>query len=144
MRLFPLAVIAACAALGFASPCFAQEESIHPGVNDRFENQDLEHWISMFEAEDREVYTRRDEILAVLDLEPGMAVADIGAGTGFFTMLFADKVGPQGTVYAVDITEKFVRHVAQTAKELGMNNVEPVVNPADSTNLEEIRNRGRS
>lgn len=101
MRLSALAVIVACATLGYASPYLAQ-----------------------------------DEIVAVLDLEPGMEVADIGAGTGFFTMLLADKVGPSGTVYAVDITEKFVRHVAQTAKELGMHNVEPVVNPADSTNLE--------
>jgi ubiquinone/menaquinone biosynthesis C-methylase UbiE len=115
----------------------AQEDSIHPGINKRFENPDVEKWIARFEREDRAIYQRRDEVVAVLELTPGMDVADIGAGTGFFTMLFAEKVGPDGTVYAVDIAENFVSHVTRTARELGLDNVKGIVNSVDSTNLDE-------
>jgi len=113
----------------------AQEESIHPGINRNFVNPDVDKWLARFEREDREVYMRRDEVVAALNLEPGMDIADIGAGTGFFTMLFAREVGPGGTVYATDIAGNFVEHISKTAKELGLNNVEAIVNPVDSTNL---------
>ncbi len=114
----------------------AQEKSIHPGINDRFRNPDVKQWIARFEMKDRPIYKRRDEIVAILDLTPGMDAADIGAGTGFFTMLFAEKVGPKGTVYAIDIAENFVNHVTKTAGELGLNNVKGIVNSDTSTNLE--------
>jgi len=113
----------------------AQEESIHPGINRSFENPDVEQWLKRFEREDREVYSRRDEVVAAIGLKPGMDVADIGTGTGFFTMLFAREVGPDGTVYATDIASNFIDHITSTAKELGLNNVKGVVNPVDSTNL---------
>jgi ubiquinone/menaquinone biosynthesis C-methylase UbiE len=114
----------------------AQEESIHPGINRNFENPNVDAWLARFERDDRVVYTRRDEVVATLNLKPGMDVADIGAGTGFFTMLFAREVGPDGTVYAADIASNFVEHIMTTAAELGLNNVKGVVNPVDSTNLE--------
>ena len=114
----------------------AQEESIHPGINRNFENPDVDDWLTRFERDGREVYKRRDEVVAALGLKPGMDVADIGAGTGFFTMLFAREVGPNGTVYATDIASNFVEHVMTTAEELGLNNVRGIVNPVDSTNLE--------
>ena len=113
----------------------AQEESIHPGINAGFENPDVEQWLTRFEREGRDVYKRRDEVVAALGLEPGMDVADIGAGTGFFTMLFARKIGPDGTVYAIDIAANFIAHITETAEELGLNNVKGIVNPVDSTNL---------
>ena len=115
----------------------AQEESIHPGINRNFENPDVEKWLARFERDDREIYSRRDEIVAALGLEPGMDVADIGAGTGFFTMLFASEVAPDGTVYATDIASNFIEHITKAAEELGLNNVKGIVNPVDSTNLEQ-------
>ena len=113
----------------------AQEESLRPGINDVFTDRELDRWIEMFEGEDRDVYERRDEVVAVLGLEPGMEVADIGSGTGFFTILFAREVGPTGTAYALDITQQFVDHVVETATRLGLGNVEGIVNDIDSTNL---------
>ncbi len=135
-RLGVLASICAVAALGSASMVRAQEESLRPGINQHFEDRSLENWIGRFEREGREVYKRRDEVLAVLELEPGMVVADIGAGTGFFTMLFAQKIGPGGKVYGVDITKKFVDHLVSTSRNLGLENVEGILNPVDSTGLE--------
>jgi len=123
--------------IGMVGTAYAQEDSIHPGINKLFENPDVEKWIARFEREDRRIYERRDEVVAVLGLTPGMDVADIGAGTGFFTILFAEKVGPEGTVYAVDIADNFVNHVTQTARELNLDNVKGIVNSVDSTNLAE-------
>jgi tRNA A58 N-methylase Trm61 len=120
---------------GIAANAYAQEESIHPGINDRFRNPDVEEWLARFERDNREVYTRREEILAVLNLTPGMDVADIGAGTGFFTMLFAQTVGPDGLVYALDIAENFITHIRESAEQLGLANVRGIVNPVDSTTL---------
>ena len=117
------------------SSALAQEKSVNPGINDHFQDPDVETWIARFEREDREVYARRDEIARVLKLRPGMDVADIGAGTGFFSALFARQVGPEGTVYAVDITESFVKETVERAERLGLENVEGVVNPVDSIGL---------
>jgi ubiquinone/menaquinone biosynthesis C-methylase UbiE len=128
-------LVTAFTILGITTTAYAQEESIHPGINDRFMNPDAEEWLARFERDNREVYVRRDEIVSVLDLKPGMDVADIGAGTGFFTMLFAQKVGPDGTVYALDIAESFITYISETAEELSLANVRGIVNPVDSTTL---------
>ena len=130
-------LMAAFFLLGLSSTVVAQDESVHPGINESFVERDLDRWIERFEGEDRDLYKRRTEVVAVLELEPGMAVADIGAGTGFFSMLFAREVGPAGKVYALDITPKFIDHIEKTAAELGLDNVESRLNPVDSTGLEE-------
>ena len=130
-------LMAAFFLLGLSSTVVAQDESVHPGINESFVERDLDRWIERFEGEDRDLYKRRTEVMAVLELEPGMAVADIGAGTGFFSMLFAREVGPAGKVYALDITPKFIDHIEKTAAELGLDNVESRLNPVDSTGLEE-------
>jgi ubiquinone/menaquinone biosynthesis C-methylase UbiE len=130
-------LIVAFAMIGVSGVLHAQEESIRPGINKPFENPDVESWLERFERDDRELYTRRDEVAAVLNLEPGMDVADIGAGTGFYTMLFAKKVGPEGTVYALDIAENFVNYIQETAASLGLSNVVGINNPPDSTSLDE-------
>ena len=68
-------------------------------------------------------------------LKPGMTVADLGAGTGLFTRLFAPKVAPEGKIYAVDITESFVEHVEKTCKQQGIENVSCVVSTPKSAKL---------
>jgi ubiquinone/menaquinone biosynthesis C-methylase UbiE/copper chaperone CopZ len=76
-------------------------------------NADIEPFVKRFESEDRDIYAKRHEIVRSLGLQPGDAVADIGAGTGLFTLLFADQVGPKGVVYAVDIGPAFLKHIAE-------------------------------
>ena len=67
-----------------------------PKINDPFKKPDVKAYIKKFESDERETYARRHEIVAALGLTPGMAVADVGAGTGLFTRLFAEKVGADG------------------------------------------------
>ena len=64
-----------------------------------------------------------------------MSVADIGSGTGLFSRMFAKDVGPKGIVYAVDISEKFVKHVEQSAEKGGLKNLVGVVCSQDSVKL---------
>lgn len=130
-----LLLVVVFAISGIATNAFAQEDSVNPGINDRFMDANAGDWVSRFERDNREIYTRRDEIVSVLGLQPGMDVADVGAGTGFFTLLFAEKVGPDGVVYALDISESFVAHIRDRANEAGLTNVRGLVNPADSTGL---------
>src|ERR1700730_8423446 len=73
-----------------------QEKSVRPGINQPFENPDVRKFIGVFEGESREIFVKRQEIATACELKPGIAVADIGAGTGLFTRLFAKAVGEQG------------------------------------------------
>ncbi len=114
-----------------------REFSINPGINDSFESPDVEQYTERFERESREVYDLREEIVAELDLKPGMAVADIGTGTGLFTRLFAKGVGPQGKVYAVDVAKNFVEHAEKSSRDIGLNNVQGVVCTASDSRLPE-------
>jgi ubiquinone/menaquinone biosynthesis C-methylase UbiE len=120
---------------GSLSP--GQEKSVRPGINKPFENPNVKEFLGKFEVESREIFARRKEIVAACKVEPGMVVADIGAGTGLFTRLFARAVGPKGRVYAVDIAPKFIAHIKQTCKEAGLDNVTAVVCTPTSAELPE-------
>ncbi|MEW6646184.1 MAG: methyltransferase domain-containing protein [Pseudomonadota bacterium] len=111
------------------------EENVAPGINRHYENPDFEQWRGTFEQSGREVYARRMDILAASTLRPGMAVADIGAGSGLFTLLFAREVGEQGRVYAVDIAPEFVAGIEARARAEGRGNVVGVVSEQRSTRL---------
>lgn len=108
-------------------PAVAQVESVSPGINRYYENPNLEQSSSMFEREGREVFDERHQIVAAVGLKPGMAVADIGAGTGLFTRLFAAAVGPTGRVYAVDISPAFVQNIARFARDEHLGQVESIL-----------------
>ena len=113
----------------------AQEKSVRPGINKPFENPDVKDYLGKFEGESREIFTQRKEILAACKLKPGMLVADVGAGTGLFTRLFAKEVGPKGKIYAVDIAPKFLEHIEKTCKEADIKNVIGVVCTPDHVKL---------
>jgi predicted methyltransferase len=132
---FPSKLLAVVLLLNFAQLSWAQEKSVKPGINKPFENPDVTDFIKRFETDSREVYAKREAIVAALGLRPGLAVADLGAGTGLFTRLIAERVGPQGKVYAVDIAQPFLEHIAAESKKRGQTQVETVRCPPDATNL---------
>ncbi|HUT13100.1 MAG TPA: methyltransferase domain-containing protein [Thermoguttaceae bacterium] len=114
---------------------FAQEESVRPGINKPYDTVNVEQKVKQFEDGTREVVQKLDAILDACELKPGMTVADVGAGTGVFTRPFAARVAPEGKVFAVDITQKFLDHVARTCQEQKIENVECVLCTAASTEL---------
>jgi predicted methyltransferase len=113
----------------------AQEESVKPGINKSFEDPDVPRFIGLFEREGRDAFDHRHEIIAACGLQPGMKIADVGAGTGLFTRMFAGEVGVDGKVYAVDISEKFLKHVEETSAADKLTNVILVQCTPDSVNL---------
>lgn len=113
----------------------AQDQSVMPGINETFRDPNPQEFLGKFEVESREVFAHRKEILAACQIRPGETVADIGAGTGLYTRLFADAVGSDGRVLAVDIAQKFLDHIEKSCREGGIRNVETVLCKPDSTEL---------
>ncbi len=69
----------------------------------------------------------RQEIVDAVTLEKGNRVADVGAGTGLFTMPFAKAVDDEGWVFAVEIALPFLERIGELADEEGLSNVAPVL-----------------
>jgi len=86
-------------------------------------------WLERTERMDEE---RPDLVLNALDLKPGMTVADIGAGTGYYTWRIAQRIGAAGTVYAVDVQPEMIKALEQQMSRRGIANVKAVPGtPAD-------------
>ena len=95
-------------------------------------HRDPKAYIAMLENPKRDAYQKPDEVVAALGLKPGETVADIGSGSGYFTLRFAPKVGPTGRVYAVDVDPEMVRHLNRRLRDAGVRNVQTVLaDPAD-------------
>ncbi|MCG3128085.1 MAG: Ubiquinone/menaquinone biosynthesis C-methyltransferase UbiE [Phycisphaerae bacterium] len=127
-----IGLLAALAVLGGCRSGHAgrgEEVSVAPGINEPYRNPDLkvEEWVERFEGESREIFRERERIAKACDLRPGMTVADVGAGTGLFTMLFAEKVGPAGRVHAVDIVPAFLDSIEKRAAGAKLRNVRTVL-----------------
>jgi ubiquinone/menaquinone biosynthesis C-methylase UbiE len=105
----------------------AQERSVSPGINRSYDNPDYTRWQAMFESEGREIFEQRHAIVDALAIKPGMTVADVGAGTGVLSLLFAQKVGAGGTAIAQDIAPEFLRGIEERARKAGLAQVRTVL-----------------
>ncbi len=113
------------------------EASVNPGINTDFLNPDLDvdGMVERFETESREIAKERVRIADAVGIRRGQSVADIGAGTGLFTGLFASRVGAEGQVYAVDISAPFIEHLEAKIQDAGMSQVQAVLCKEDSVEL---------
>lgn len=91
--------------------------------------------VERFESKTRDVVQRQEEILAACELRPGMSVADVGAGTGFFTRWLARQAGPSGKVYAVEVNQAYLEHISTTCRQQKLANVLPVLGTQWTPNL---------
>lgn len=103
--------------------------TIPAGINDRFKDPELrvDEWLQKFEIESREVYSARESVLDACEIQPGDKIADVGAGTGFYSRLFAKRTGWDGWVYSVDISTRFLQHIAARATSDGIENLTTVL-----------------
>jgi len=109
-----------------AQPLSAQSPHTH---EHSFSNADK--WSQVFDDPQRDAWQKPHEVIQALALNPDALVADIGAGTGYFSVRLAHSV-PQGRVYAVDTEPDMVKHLAERAKRDGLTNLTPVsAQPAD-------------
>ena len=112
------------AASASPDPRVGETRSVYPGINAPYRARGaVRKWTRRFERDGREVHDHQAQIVQALGLRPGMAVADVGAGTGLFTLAFAAAVGAGGTVYAVDIIPEFLAHIEGKLKQAGVTTV---------------------
>jgi len=104
-----------------------------PGTHQ--DNTDGREWIRRLERPDRSPGLKIDEVIACLRLKPGDVVADIGAGTGAFTIPFARAIGPTGTVFAVDIWPELLEYTKEKASRERVGNLETVLATRDDPRL---------
>ena len=96
--------------------------------------EDVDRWVAEFESPERDRRQKPDEVVAALKLRSSDRIADIGAGTGYFTRRFA-AAAPEGTVYAIDLEPNMLRYVSKRARAEGQKNIVPVLALPDSPML---------
>jgi ubiquinone/menaquinone biosynthesis C-methylase UbiE len=106
-----------------------------PRASAQLASRTAEEWINTLETPARIQSLKIYETIGKLALKPGQIVADIGAGTGIFTLRFASSVKPGGKIYAVEVDEKLLEHIAEAATEQGLVNVEGVLGEYDDPSL---------
>ena len=98
-----------------------------------FPPQDL----GLLEGPDRDAWQKPDQIMDALAIADGSAVADIGAGAGWFTIRMARRVGPNGMVYAQDVQRQMLDAIRRRVAREGLGNVATRLGAGSAPNLPE-------
>ncbi len=86
-------------------------------------HNDPKSYIGALEDPKRDAYQKPHEVLTALNIKPGETIADIGAGSGYFSLKLVHFVGDKGKVYAVDVSPDMVRHLNRRIRETKTTNV---------------------
>lgn len=130
-----LGALAIVTLLGCNKPAQAPAPHTHahgPLVH-RFER--AEDWAPAFDDPNRAEWQRPDEVVSAMDIQPGMTVADVGAGTGYFEARLSRAVGDAGTVLALDVEPDMVRYMKERVAREKLANVKPTLVPMDDPKL---------
>jgi arsenite methyltransferase len=100
-------------------------------------HQDSKAYISMLDNPQRDLEQKPEEVIAALDLKAGEKLADIGAGSGYFSFRFARKLGDSGRVYAVDINSDMILHMNRYIRDKKVNNVTTILSAPDDPLLQD-------
>jgi len=87
------------------------------------------------EREEREREERSDLLMRILAFKPGTMVADVGAGTGYYSRRIADVIGPTGKVYAVDVQPEMVKLLQSVSNQRAYGHIVPVLGGVDDVKL---------
>jgi arsenite methyltransferase len=94
-------------------------------------HQDPKAYIAMLDDPARDAYQKPHEVITALNLKPGEVIADIGAGSGYFTFRLARHVGDTGRVYAVDVSPDMIVHLNRRIRDLQLKNVVTILAAPD-------------
>jgi SAM-dependent methyltransferase len=114
-----------------AWPAAAQSPATH-----RHSFGGAEQWAHVFDDPKRDAWQKPHEVIQALALKPDAVVADIGSGTGYFAVRFANMV-PKGRVYGVDIEPDMVKYLAERARREKRDNVTAIAGAPDDPHLPE-------
>jgi ubiquinone/menaquinone biosynthesis C-methylase UbiE len=118
-----------------AAVATAAESRATDGATSHRRFDDPAYWSTVFDDPARAAWQKPEELVAALGLKRGQCVADLGAGTGYFSRLLSAAVGPTGTVLAVDPEPNLVAHLRQRAEREASANVVPVLASLDNPRL---------
>jgi len=110
-------------------PIFAQTPGTH-----QHSFSDAQHWARVFDDPARDEWQKPHEVIQALNLAPGSVVADIGSGTGYFSIRLAHFV-PKGRIFGVDTEPDMVKYLADRAGREGLANITAVAGQPDDQRL---------
>jgi predicted methyltransferase len=125
MRAVPVVLL--IAALAAATPDAQRRESRAP--------LSPPQQLALLEGPDRDEWQQPDRVMDALGIADGSRVADLGAGSGWFTIRLARRVGPNGVVYAEDIQREMIASIERTTTREGLRNVVTILGGADDPRL---------
>src|SRR5579864_7481596 len=114
-----------------AEPLWAGQNPAPPEAQKRATSTPYTGDLTIFDSPGRDQRLQINRVMDILGITPGKNVADIGAGSGWFTVRAARRVGPFGTVYAVDINPDAIRYIDHRAKSESLSNVRTIPSRAD-------------
>jgi ubiquinone/menaquinone biosynthesis C-methylase UbiE len=114
-----------------ALPCSAQDDIKRTKEELHALHHDSKTYIAMLEDPQRDSYQKPHEVLMALELKEGEVIADVGAGSGYFSFRIAHHVGEKGRVYAVDVSPDMILFMNRRIRDLGTKNVITVLAPPD-------------
>lgn len=125
VRTTKIAALLPAAALAGAllAPVAAAEGQDRPAHGRLFPPEDL----GVLEGPDRDAWQEPERIMDALGIADGAVVADVGAGGGWFTVRLAQRVGPNGLVYAQDIQPRMIESINRRVRRAGLTNVQSVI-----------------
>ena len=129
-----LIALAGCTLLAGGLSLTAQDQGNRPPGTHQ-DKTDARTWIQRLERPERIPGLKLDEVIACLQLKPGEIIADIGSGTGAFTIPFAKAVGPAGRALAVDLWPDLLDYINQKAKKQNVTNLQTILGKPDDPRL---------
>jgi ubiquinone/menaquinone biosynthesis C-methylase UbiE len=130
-RILVLAIIVWCQTLPFVSVQSPAQATVSAPGEHRKTSEPYTGDLSIFDSPGRDKRLQIDRVMDILGVTPGKTVADIGAGSGWFTVQAARRVGDAGTVYAVDINPESIRYVNERAQKEKLSNVRTILGKPD-------------
>jgi predicted methyltransferase len=142
LTLFALLAFSACQTAELSklenAPAVSPTPTVQANVNESINRPRSEPYagdLSIFEDENRAKNLSIDRVMDILKISEGKSVADIGAGSGWFTTRAAKRVGSKGKVYAVEINQEYIRHINERAKKENFTNIQTILGAEDNPNL---------
>jgi SAM-dependent methyltransferase len=130
-RILLMALLVSCQTFSFVSAQSpAQAPVTQPGEH-RKTSQPYTGDLSIFDSPGRDERLQINRVMDILGITAGKTVADVGAGSGWFTVRAARRVGEGGIVYAVDINPESIRYVGDRVQKERLHNVKTILGKAD-------------
>lgn len=114
-----------CSGKSTAKPAESPDHDHRAHHHHRFD--DAASWSKVFDDPARDEWQRPAAVITAMAIAPGMTIADVGAGTGYFEPHLSKATGPSGKVFAVDVEADMVRWTGERAKREGLANVEAIL-----------------